>query len=80
MQRHGGTRKADSETETDILVDDLKCIPGNQLGCYFCNDVTAPGNVSFSVSFSILLFKLKKQIDKLKTTTNVKYLRQERTM
>ncbi|XP_073845173.1 autophagy-related 7 [Musca autumnalis] len=47
VQRHGATRtaevSADDNTKEQIL-DNLKCIPGQQLGCYFCNDITAPGN------------------------------------
>ncbi|XP_065367287.1 uncharacterized protein Atg7 [Calliphora vicina] len=45
VQRHGSARKPDADASaTQIEVDNLKCIPGHQLGCYFCNDVTAPGN------------------------------------
>ncbi|XP_005180237.1 ubiquitin-like modifier-activating enzyme ATG7 [Musca domestica] len=47
VQRHGGTRTTESSANDDNntqILDNLKCIAGHQLGCYFCNDVTAPGN------------------------------------
>lgn len=42
VQRHG-TRNG--STEAPELV--LRNPPGKDLGCYFCNDVTPPGNVNF---------------------------------
>lgn len=61
--RHG-TRKLIAE-EQNIINDEssasnLKCIPGDKLGCYFCNDITAPGNVSLKIILfiSFLFYKI----------------------
>merc|ERR1712226_134724 len=40
--RHG-IRNQDSWT-ADISSNLKGCVPGNKLGCYFCNDVVAPGD------------------------------------
>ncbi|XP_034477661.1 ubiquitin-like modifier-activating enzyme ATG7 isoform X1 [Drosophila innubila] len=42
VMRHGSTREVVGDVIKEIA--GLKCISGQQLGCYFCNDVTAPGN------------------------------------
>lgn len=44
VMRHG-TRRAPDKTEPKE-VEGFKCISGGNLGCYFCNDIVAPGNVS----------------------------------
>nr|CRZ25880.1 BMA-ATG-7 [Brugia malayi] len=41
--RHG---VSDDETSEEQSQSDLNTILGSQLGCYFCSDVTAPGNSS----------------------------------
>ena len=43
IQRHG-TRNSQEILTPDLLVQNPT---GKDLGCYFCNDITQPGNVSF---------------------------------
>lgn len=45
VQRHG-TRRVTVATSPDLTKN---CPSGEDLGCYFCNDVTQPGNVSFII-------------------------------
>lgn len=45
IMRYGGSDNGDTVGENHCSINGVKKIPGNLLGCYFCNDVTAPGNV-----------------------------------
>lgn len=59
--RHGCNPPQSEDTDdgsTGTVIDGLKCIPGNKLGCYFCNDITAPGDVSTNLS----LFRLPNKV------------------
>jgi len=46
VMRHGNLKASDSAYEnTNVKLDNSTVrIAGNKLGCYFCNDVVAPGN------------------------------------
>lgn len=45
VMRHGSHKDCKNLVPPQDI-GDLKVISGSELGCYFCNDVTAPGNVS----------------------------------
>ena len=50
--RHGLRKSEDVKHDGD----GVQSIPGPSLGCYFCNDVVAPGDVStFVIPFSTKL-------------------------
>lgn len=44
VMRHGF--KSGEDNPVKPVFSSTMSIPGDQLGCYFCNDVVAPGNVS----------------------------------
>ena len=48
VMRHGLKREEndDSSTEKEEISSMRVKVPGDRLGCYFCNDVVAPGDVS----------------------------------
>lgn len=47
VQRHG-TRNLPASSSPNLQSQNL---PGYDLGCYFCNDITQPGNVSIYLTF-----------------------------
>lgn len=57
IMRHG-SRAEQLEENSPTTMTGLKCISGARLGCYFCNDITAPGNVSKLLKYySNLIFE-----------------------
>nr|XP_022917514.1 ubiquitin-like modifier-activating enzyme ATG7 [Onthophagus taurus] len=44
IMRHGVKVLTEKKLEGVDKTSELKCVPGSQLGCYFCNDITAPGD------------------------------------
>jgi ubiquitin-like modifier-activating enzyme ATG7 len=56
VMRHGGNKKRNNNECCSENISGLKCIDGNKLGCYFCNDVTAPGNVSTLLHDLVVIF------------------------
>lgn len=48
VMRHGVQKKSEATSEVPVT-EGIKVIKGEDLGCYFCSDVTAPGNVSHTV-------------------------------
>ena len=47
VMRHGLKKESTEAGGEKLTISSEKArIPGHQLGCYFCNDVVAPGNVS----------------------------------
>lgn len=50
VMRHGTRREEEGGDYVDVPAppeaNGWKSIGGDSLGCYFCNDITAPGNVS----------------------------------
>jgi ubiquitin-like modifier-activating enzyme ATG7 len=49
VMRHGvKTLDPNKDLPAKNSMPSNSAVPGNQLGCYFCNDIVAPGNVSSS--------------------------------
>ena len=47
VMRHGLKRESSENESSALEVSQKKVeIPGDRLGCYFCSDVVAPGDVS----------------------------------
>nr|XP_021186875.2 ubiquitin-like modifier-activating enzyme ATG7 [Helicoverpa armigera] len=44
VMRHGFNAEYEYSPEPVQIPDNKDCMPGVDLGCYFCNDVTAPGD------------------------------------
>lgn len=53
VMRHGIMMDNSPEKSSTNCPEGLKYISGFQLGCYFCNDVTAPGNVRIVLKISL---------------------------
>lgn len=60
VMRHGYKSGEDNSVQPNF--SSSMSIPGDHLGCYFCNDVVAPGDVRVNNFFSVLFDLIKKII------------------
>lgn len=68
VMRHGC--KGDDHADNPVVsqIEGFKVIQGHNLGCYFCNDVTAPGDVSYFYLF-IMFFEYVEFLQSIKNRT-----------
>lgn len=62
VMRHGMRESGTGSSQPSSTAIPRDSIPGHMLGCYFCNDVVAPGNVSVRESVLVIMYVTRQGI------------------